>query len=133
MVSSHSCFPSKDVDTKRCTHLHGFGFFLSETRKLRFSLCGTSRYSSHSYGQAGFKCPEISSARKLVDANTPWCRWFEYDSSRMGIEIADNIVATIQAARETGVTVLCLPEHMCISGYGCEDAFFSQKEFNSLR
>jgi len=30
--------------------------------------------------------------------------------------------ATIRAARAAGVSVLCLPE-MCISGYGCEDAF----------
>jgi NAD+ synthase (glutamine-hydrolysing) len=32
------------------------------------------------------------------------------------------LVATIRAARTAGVSVLCLPE-MCISGYGCEDAF----------
>lgn len=32
------------------------------------------------------------------------------------------IVATIRAARERGAAVLCLPE-LCISGYGCEDAF----------
>jgi NAD+ synthase (glutamine-hydrolysing) len=32
------------------------------------------------------------------------------------------LVATIRAARAAGVSVLCLPE-MCISGYGCEDAF----------
>jgi NAD+ synthase (glutamine-hydrolysing) len=32
------------------------------------------------------------------------------------------LVATIRAARAAGVGVLCLPE-MCISGYGCEDAF----------
>jgi NAD+ synthase (glutamine-hydrolysing) len=35
-----------------------------------------------------------------------------------------NIMAAIQAARERGASVLCLPE-LCISGYGCEDAFFS--------
>jgi NAD+ synthase (glutamine-hydrolysing) len=35
-----------------------------------------------------------------------------------------NIVAAIQAARQRGVSLLCLPE-LCISGYGCEDAFFS--------
>ena len=35
-----------------------------------------------------------------------------------------NIVAAIRAARERGVSVLCLPE-LCISGYGCEDAFHS--------
>ena len=34
----------------------------------------------------------------------------------------DRIVAAIAAARETGVAILCLPE-LCISGYGCEDAF----------
>ncbi|MDA7979025.1 MAG: NAD(+) synthase [Pirellulales bacterium] len=35
-----------------------------------------------------------------------------------------NILAAIEAAREQGVSVLCLPE-LCISGYGCEDAFLS--------
>jgi NAD+ synthase (glutamine-hydrolysing) len=34
------------------------------------------------------------------------------------------IVAAIQAARSAGVTLLCLPE-LCITGYGCEDAFLS--------
>ena len=33
-----------------------------------------------------------------------------------------NIRAAISEARGKGVTLLCLPE-MCISGYGCEDAF----------
>ncbi len=32
------------------------------------------------------------------------------------------ILAVIGAARAQGVSILCLPE-MCISGYGCEDAF----------
>ena len=36
----------------------------------------------------------------------------------------DRIVAAITAAREAGVAVLCLPE-LCVSGYGCEDAFLS--------
>jgi NAD+ synthase (glutamine-hydrolysing) len=36
----------------------------------------------------------------------------------------DRIVAAIQAAREASVAVLCLPE-LCITGYGCEDAFQS--------
>ena len=35
-----------------------------------------------------------------------------------------NIVAAIYAARDAGVSVLCLPE-LCITGYGCEDAFHS--------
>ena len=35
-----------------------------------------------------------------------------------------NIVAAIRAARAEGVTLLCLPE-LCVSGYGCEDAFHS--------
>ncbi len=35
-----------------------------------------------------------------------------------------NIVSAIAEARRRGVTVLCLPE-LCISGYGCEDAFLS--------
>ncbi len=34
------------------------------------------------------------------------------------------IVSAIGAAREAGASVLCLPE-LCISGYGCEDAFHS--------
>jgi NAD+ synthase (glutamine-hydrolysing) len=34
------------------------------------------------------------------------------------------IVAAIEAARAAGVTLLCLPE-LCITGYGCEDAFLS--------
>jgi NAD+ synthase (glutamine-hydrolysing) len=32
------------------------------------------------------------------------------------------ILAAIDAAREQGASVLCLPE-LCVSGYGCEDAF----------
>lgn len=35
-----------------------------------------------------------------------------------------NIRAAITAARDAGVSVLCLPE-LCIPGYGCEDAFHS--------
>jgi NAD+ synthase (glutamine-hydrolysing) len=35
-----------------------------------------------------------------------------------------NILAAIGQARQRGVSVLCLPE-LCISGYGCEDAFLS--------
>lgn len=35
-----------------------------------------------------------------------------------------NIIAAIESARAEGVSVLCLPE-LCISGYGCEDAFLS--------
>src|SRR5438067_958273 len=34
------------------------------------------------------------------------------------------ILAAIQEARSQGVSLLCLPE-MCVSGYGCEDAFHS--------
>ena len=36
----------------------------------------------------------------------------------------DNIVAAIGAARQVGASILCLPE-LCITGYGCEDAFYS--------
>ena len=36
----------------------------------------------------------------------------------------DRIVAAIDAARRVGVAILCLPE-LCITGYGCEDAFQS--------
>ena len=35
-----------------------------------------------------------------------------------------NILAAMQMAREQGVSILCLPE-LCITGYGCEDAFHS--------
>ena len=35
-----------------------------------------------------------------------------------------NILAVIESARRMGATLLCLPE-LCISGYGCEDAFLS--------
>jgi NAD+ synthase (glutamine-hydrolysing) len=35
-----------------------------------------------------------------------------------------NILAAIGEARRRGVSILCLPE-LCISGYGCEDAFLS--------
>lgn len=41
-----------------------------------------------------------------------------WDSNR------DNIVAAIGAARQQGTSILCLPE-LCITGYGCEDAFHS--------
>ena len=34
----------------------------------------------------------------------------------------DNIVAAINSARSQGASLLCLPE-LCITGYGCEDAF----------
>ena len=37
---------------------------------------------------------------------------------------ARRIRAAIDEARARQVTILCLPE-LCISGYGCEDAFFS--------
>lgn len=36
----------------------------------------------------------------------------------------DRIIAAVQAARERRIAILCLPE-LCISGYGCEDAFQS--------
>ena len=36
----------------------------------------------------------------------------------------DRIIEAIRAARAQGVRMLCLPE-LCISGYGCEDAFAS--------
>ena len=36
----------------------------------------------------------------------------------------DRILAAIAAARTAGVAILCLPE-LCVSGYGCEDAFLS--------
>ena len=35
-----------------------------------------------------------------------------------------HIISAIEEARAEGVSVLCLPE-LCISGYGCEDAFLA--------
>jgi NAD+ synthase (glutamine-hydrolysing) len=35
-------------------------------------------------------------------------------------------------ARRRGVRVLCLPE-LCISGYGCEDAFHSPGTYRTAR
>jgi NAD+ synthase (glutamine-hydrolysing) len=37
---------------------------------------------------------------------------------------ASNIRAAISAARDAAVSILCLPE-LCITGYGCEDMYFS--------
>src|SRR5688500_18987654 len=42
----------------------------------------------------------------------------DWDNNRRNIE------AAIAAARAEGVSLLCLPE-LCITGYGCEDAFHS--------
>ena len=39
-----------------------------------------------------------------------------------------NIRRVITAAREQGIGVLCLPE-LCLTGYGCEDAFHVQLPF----
>ncbi len=36
----------------------------------------------------------------------------------------DNVLRAIEAARSDGVRLLCLPE-LCVTGYGCEDAFHS--------
>ncbi len=36
-----------------------------------------------------------------------------------------NILNAIQSAQNQKVTILCLPE-LCITGYGCEDAFYAQ-------
>src|SRR3954447_2679975 len=36
----------------------------------------------------------------------------------------DRILAAIEAARARDASNLCLPE-LCVSGYGCEDQFFS--------
>jgi NAD+ synthase (glutamine-hydrolysing) len=40
------------------------------------------------------------------------------------VKNADNIASAMRAARAQGVSILCLPE-LCITGYGCEDAFLS--------
>ncbi len=45
----------------------------------------------------------------------------------------DNILAALQKAQKECVSILCLPE-LCISGYGCEDMFYSENVLsNSLR
>lgn len=36
----------------------------------------------------------------------------------------DRIIEAMSTARQRGLSVVCLPE-LCISGYGCEDAFAS--------
>ncbi|CCH54566.1 NAD+ synthetase [Fibrisoma limi BUZ 3] len=36
-----------------------------------------------------------------------------------------NIINAIEDAKQQNISLLCLPE-LCISGYGCEDAFFAQ-------
>jgi len=36
----------------------------------------------------------------------------------------NNILAAINTARIDNISILCLPE-LCISGYGCEDAFLA--------
>jgi len=43
---------------------------------------------------------------------------FDWDNNRR------NILSAIQQARNENISVLCLPE-LCITGYGCEDAFLS--------
>jgi NAD+ synthase (glutamine-hydrolysing) len=45
---------------------------------------------------------------------------------------ASNILACLAEARERGVSILCLPE-LCITGYGCEDAFHSRGVEESAR
>ncbi len=35
-----------------------------------------------------------------------------------------NILSAVSRAREVGAEIVCLPE-LCLTGYGCEDAFFS--------
>ena len=40
------------------------------------------------------------------------------------LENRDNILAAIEDAKQRDITILCLPE-LCITGYGCEDAFHS--------
>ena len=39
-----------------------------------------------------------------------------------------NVRRAIQAARKQSISVLCLPE-LCLTGYGCEDAF---REFQAI-
>ncbi len=39
-----------------------------------------------------------------------------------------HILACIAEAKESGVSLLCLPE-LCLTGYGCEDAFYSHGTF----
>jgi len=41
----------------------------------------------------------------------------------------NNIINAISDAKDKGVKILCLPE-LCISGYGCEDAFLSPLTVN---
>jgi len=43
-----------------------------------------------------------------------------------------NIIDVIERAKAENISILCLPE-MCISGYGCEDAFLSLNTINKSR
>ena len=43
---------------------------------------------------------------------------FDWDNNKA------NILTAVREAKQRGVSLLCLPE-LCLSGYGCEDAFFS--------
>ena len=43
-----------------------------------------------------------------------------------------NILAAIEQARAQQVDLLCLPE-LCISGYGCEDAFLAHGVLETSR
>ena len=47
------------------------------------------------------------------------------------VQNRQNILDAIEAAREQEVAVLCLPE-LCITGYGCEDAFHSSGVHKTL-
>jgi NAD+ synthase (glutamine-hydrolysing) len=40
-----------------------------------------------------------------------------------------HIIAAIEAARQQHISLLCLPE-LCLTGYGCDDAFYSQNTLN---
>ena len=45
-------------------------------------------------------------------------------------ENAQNIVRGIRDARAAGAAIICLPE-LCITGYGCEDTFFSEHVYQT--
>jgi NAD+ synthase (glutamine-hydrolysing) len=44
----------------------------------------------------------------------------------------NNIIKCIEQAKTEGVSLLCMPE-LCITGYGCEDMFFSQNTIENAQ
>src|SRR3954467_556232 len=65
-------------------------------------------------GEIGGRCMKLVKLAAAVVNTTP----LDWNGNR------DTIVCAIEEAKRQRVGILCLPE-MCVSGYGCEDAFHS--------